>query len=371
MPTSAPRNPERALARMLVEQTLRVQRGENVTIEAWTHSLPWATACFEEATERGAHPLILYHDDATYWSLVDSGRAKEVGLLGDHEYAALAKTDAYVYFEGPEDRGRFHGMDEATRKAATAWEGRWWSTAKKVGLRCAWVLLGRAVAGSARFHGVPVAPWRAELLKSSLVDPRGMRREGSRIARRLAAGRALTVRHPNGTDLELRLSGRLPIVHDGIVDSTDVAAGHFLEEIPSGYVPVALDERFAEGTITSNVAHRALDGHTLLSGAHWEFEGGRLREFRHERGGEYVARQFAAAPKEGRDRPGVLSFGLNPEISMAPVVADQRRGRLMLMVGGNDSYGGSNTNPFRTYLLLDGASVDVDGRPLLRAGKVV
>ncbi len=370
MPVSEPGAQERALARLLLGKTLRVRRGETVTIEAWSHSIPWATACFREATERKAHPIILYHDDATFWALVEGGRAREVGILGEHEYTALANTDAYVYFEGPEDRGRFHALPDATRKLVTAWEDRWWEMAKKAGLRCAWLLLGRAVTGSARFHGIPLGVWREELIRSSLVDPSIMRREGLRVARRFTTGRAVRIQHPNGTRLDLRLGGRAPIVHDGVVDEADLAAGHFLEEVPSGYVPVLLDETFAEGRIFSNVTHRGLDGHTVVSGAHWEFHAGRLTGFHHERGGSFLAQEYSSAPPEGRDRPALLSIGLNPEISRAPIVTDQRRGRLMLMVGGNKGHGGGNANPFHTYLLLDGASVDVDGVPLLVDGKI-
>ncbi len=362
--------PEDRLARLVVGQALRVKRGESVTVEAWSHALPWATACVREIVQRGAQPMILYNDDPTYWGLVGAGRTRELGTLGDHERAALAKTDAYIYFEGPEDRGRLHALDDSTRRTLFGWEDAWWSTAKKGGLRCAWVLLGRAVASSARFHGIPLARWRSELVQASLVDPAGMQRDGARLAKRLAGGRTLLIRHPNGTRLELRLRGRVPIVHDGIIDRRDLSNGHFLEEIPSGYIPVAVDERYAEGTILSNVASHAMDGHTVVSGARWTFKDGRLVRFDHARGGEHLAREYAAAPEDGRDRPAVISIGLNPAIRSAPIVSDQRKGRLMFMVGGNSSHGGSNANPFHAYLLLDGATVEVDGRPILRAGRI-
>lgn len=356
---------------MLIRETLRVRKGESVTIEAWSHSLSWATACAIEAYQQGAHPIILYHDDAAFWDLVAAGRSRELGEVGDHEYAALSKTDAYVYFEGPEDRGRYHALRESERSALVAWEGKWWSTCRKAGTRIAWVLLGRAVPGSARYHGVPLGKWRNELYRASLVDPRSMKRAGDRIARRFATGRRVTIRHPNGTNLELRLRGRTPIVHDGRLDPADTRAGAMMEEVPSGFVPVAVDERFAEGRIRSNVRALAMDGRTRIEGADWQFVGGRLRHFTHQRGHGPLAKEFAAAPPEGRDRPGILSIGLNPKISMAPLVADQKLGRVMFMVGGNHSQGGVNDNPFRAYVLLDGATVDVDGRPVLKNGRIV
>ncbi|HYK93747.1 MAG TPA: aminopeptidase [Thermoplasmata archaeon] len=362
---------EQALARAIIGETLRVGRGESVAIEAWTHSLPWATACAEEAVARGALPIVLYHDEESFWRLIGAGRVKELGLMGDHEHAALSKTDVYVYFEGPEDRGRYHGLPEAARRQLEAWEEKWWSTVRKSGTRIAWILLGRAVAGSARYHGVPLGAWREELFHASLVDPATMRREGERIARRFSTGKKVVITHPNGTHLELRLSGRAPAIHDGRLDAADVQAGQYLEEVPSGYVPVSLDERYAEGRVRSNVRALAMDGKTRIEGGDWEFKNGHLVGFRHQRGHAEIAREFEAAPAEGRDRPGILSIGLNPKISMAPLVADQRRGRVMFMIGGNRSHGGLNANPFRAYLLLDGATVEVDGRAVLRDGRIV
>lgn len=369
MPGSS--NPrERAFARALLGDTLQVSRGDSVAIEAWTHSIPLATACAEEATARGAHPMVLFHDEDSFWRQVAAGHARQLGQAGDHEYAALSKTDVYIYFEGPEDRGRYHALPEATRRQLEGWEEKWWSTVRKARTRIAWVLLGRAVAGSARYHGVPLKKWRDELYHASMVPSATMRREGERIAHRLATGKKVLITHPNGTHLELRLTGREPSIHDGRLDASDIQDGQFLEEVPSGFVPVAVDERFAEGTIRSNVRALAMDGTTRVEGGRWVFKNGHLVSFDHVKGQTELAREYAAAPVEGRDRPGILSIGLNPRISIAPLVADQKRGRVMFMIGGNRSQGGLNANPFRAYLLLDGATVEVDGRPILRSGKI-
>ena len=361
---------ERALAAHLVDKTVRLRRGESALIEAWSHSLPSANAVAYAALERGAHPLVMYHDDPVYWATVEAGRAKELGRVGAHEYAALAKTDAYFYFEGPEDRGRFQDLPERTRQLLTAWEWDWWRVARKSGLRLAWVLLGRAVASSARHYGIDLDRWREELYRATLVDPALLQRTGRRVARRLEVGRRLVVTHPNGTHLEMRLRRRPVHVRDGVVDARDVADGRFLEELPSGFVPTPLDERFAEGEVFGNVPSRTIDDEAPVAGAHWTFRGGRLAAFSHEVGQAEIEADFAAAPVEGRDRIGVFSVGLNPEIRSAPLVSDQRLGRIMLIAGGNRMFGGSNGSSFRTYLLLDGASVEVDGKPLLTDGKL-
>jgi leucyl aminopeptidase (aminopeptidase T) len=367
---TAPDRRERALAEVIVHKTLRIKSGESVTIEAWSHTLDLANECFRVATETGARPMILYHDDATYWELVDQGHAKTLGTIGDHEFSALAKTDAYIFLEGPEDRGRFHALEDQTREDLVAWEWKWWRQAERIGLRCAWVLLGRAVAASARFYQVDLKRWREELYRASMVEPADMRKSGLKAARAFQKGRVVRITHPNGTDLTLRLRHRQVSLHDGTLDSQDLARGRFMEEVPSGYVPAPLDERYAEGEIFSNVPGHTMHGGRGLTDAHWTFRGGRLVAFSHGKGQEEIRAEYDAAPPEGRDRVGVLSVGLNPEIRIAPFVADQRLGRIMLLVGGNRYHGGNNSSPFHMFLLLDGATVTVDGRTVVRGGKI-
>lgn len=359
---------DRALAEAVLAKTLRVRAGESVTIEAWTHTLALAAEFERAAVRRGARPIILYHDDASFWQLVDEGHAATLGAIGDHELAAVGKTDAYVFLEGPEDRSRFHGLPGKTREELFAWEWKWWRGAERAGLRCAWVLLGRAVPGSARFFRVDLRRWRDELYRASLVDPAEMRAPGLRLQRAFQRGRQIRVTHPNGTDLSLRLRHRRVTLHDGVLDARDLSQGPFMEEVPSGYVPAPLDERSAEGVIVGNVPGHTMSGGSPLTGGRWTFRNGRLVDFSHATGQAEARAEYDAAPPEGRDRVGVLSVGLNPEIEMAPYVADQKRGRIMLLVGGNRYHGGTNASPFHMFLLQDGATVTVDGRAVVRDG---
>ncbi|MGA8302291.1 MAG: hypothetical protein WA691_06330 [Thermoplasmata archaeon] len=54
------------LARSVLQRNLKVRKGEHVTIEAWTHTLPWAVAFARETRRLGAFPLITYDDEDAY-----------------------------------------------------------------------------------------------------------------------------------------------------------------------------------------------------------------------------------------------------------------------------------------------------------------
>ena len=289
--------------------------------------------------------------------------------MGDHEWALLAKADADVFLWGPRDRPRLRSLGPKVLEALQGYNGEWYARAGRAHLRAARMEVGRATEEASRHFNVALGPWQQELLDATLVGTAEMVREGARLAKALRRGRVLTVDHPNGTRLELRLRGRSPRVEDGVVSPQDVAEGNNMTSVPSGWVAVALDERFAEGTFHADrpsflPAHRA-------EGGEWTFQGGHLTSYRYRSGGEAFSTPYEKAPHKGRDLVGYLSIGLNPKIAAAPQLEDQARGVVCLTVGRNDELGGSTRVPFLSWLVLGGANVTVDGRPLLRAGDIV
>ena len=367
--TQAPVPPtlERQLARKTLVETLRVKRGENVTIETWPHTLSYATAFVYEARRIGAHPLLLLEDEPTYWKSVEDLPAPALGNVGAHEWALLSKTNAYVFFQGPSDRPRYRALPAKKLEALTAYNLEWYRRAKKARIRAARMFLSMASDSQARNFGVDAAAWRKELVEASLVDTRTMVREGRRIAAAFQQGREVTIDHTNGTHLVLRLKGRSPAVDDGVVGPEDVAAGRNMTPIPSGVVAVAVDETFAEGVVRANrpsyLRGKAVEGGT------WNFKKGRLVGFQYDSGGEEFSEPYGKAPS-GRDRPATLSVGLNPRLHHAPQMEDQERGTLCVAVGGNHWQGGSNRCPFLSWLAIGECDVRVDGKPLVVKGEI-
>jgi len=52
-------DPAVQLAKNILSKTLHVRRGENVVIETWSETLPWAKPFVTEARRIGANPLLL------------------------------------------------------------------------------------------------------------------------------------------------------------------------------------------------------------------------------------------------------------------------------------------------------------------------
>ena len=357
-----------ALARTVLGRNLAVRSGESVVIESWPHTLDAARAFVTEARRRGARPTVLYEDERAWWQAVQDGRFGPLGALGKAEAGAIAGADAYIYFWGPEDRPRLTRLPPKQRAAATGYNEEWYRRARASGLRGARMTLGQVTAPAARALHLPLGPWRRQMIAAGSVEVGRMRRAGERIRRRLERGSEMTVRHPNGTDLTIPLARRHFTLDVGEVPPAG-RRGRYetLANNPSGQLRVAVDGSAARGDLVGNrPIYLAYDRY---DGARWSFRDGRLTRFKLDSGAAKFRRDYRAAPA-GRDRFGFFAIGLNPRARELPPCEDFEAGPLLIGDGNNAFSGGRNRNPFLGYALLGGATVEVDGTPIVRDGRL-
>jgi leucyl aminopeptidase (aminopeptidase T) len=363
----------RAFARNVLRNTLRLTRGENLLIETWSATLPWAASLDLEARILGARPLVSVKDEASYWRSVSDAPASQLGRVGNHEWAALSASDAYVYLYGPLDLRREESLPQAALRRAESNNHELMRVIQKYGIRSVRWDLGRTNELWAHRYGIDLRTWRNELVDAALIDPREMRQDGSRIAHRLLHGEEATITHPNGTELTLRLAHRKPKVDDGVIDEEDVKAGNVMMIVPTGVVSVTVSELHAEGRIISN-ATGVLFTHNEeipLPAGRWTFRDGSLESFAAGRGGQRL-RQELRRLGGPTVRAGQLSVGLNPRISTIPLLFDQGRGTITLEIGRNAQFGGRSRSPhLLAYLDLTGGSLSIDGSPVVERGRLV
>jgi leucyl aminopeptidase (aminopeptidase T) len=358
-----------ALARVLLGSALGVKRGENVIIETWTHTLPYAAACVTEARRRGALPLLLLEDEGAYWRSWEVVSKRDLGRVGGHEWSALAKAHAYVFFPGPADRFRWRAIPREYRQSI-AYNREWYRRAKAARLRGVRSVLGYASDESAAQYRVEAPMWREQLIRASLqADLPTLKRDVARLSAKLLKGKELRVMASNGTDLKLKLRGRKPFGDDGVVDANDVKSGNNVTVAPPGSVAVAIDEKSAEGLAVANRPSFLPSGR--IDGGQWEFERGQMVSGSFTDGGELFQR-ISQEASPGWNRGAFFSLGINPALDPGvPQVEDQEAGAVAIGIGGNAGYGGATSNPFMAWLIVGEATVALDGKPLVDRGKLL
>ncbi len=360
-----------AVARAIVGSALALKRGEHVAVVSWSHSLPWAAACVTEARRIGARPFLLLEDEAAFWESVEvAPSARAWAGLSAPVRAALARSDALVYFPGPADRPRFRALPPRLLEPLLGGHDEWLRRPRASGARAVRALLGYASDAQAEHWGVPGAMWRSQLIRATTaVDYGKLRAAGARAAKLLARGRELRVMAANGTDLTLRLRGRTPWIDDGQVDREDLRRGRHVTTSPAGVVVVAVDERASAGTVVANRPSYLSGGR--VDGGQWEIEGGRLRNYWYTEGGTAFETEFVAAPR-GREIVSLFALGLNPALPPGvPQAEDLEEGTVTIAVGGNSLYGGRNRCRYLSWLTVGEATVAVDGQPLSDRGKLL
>jgi leucyl aminopeptidase (aminopeptidase T) len=370
-----PESIRRAFARNVLRNSLLLRRGENLLVETWSGTQTWAESLVLEARILGARPMLVVEDESTYWRGVEEAPASHLGQVGSHEWAALKACDAHVYLWGPYDTTREEALPSSVQSRIMANDHEWFRLVQRSGIRSIRWDLGRTSEVWAHRYGVDLAKWRSELIEGATIDPRPMRRDGRHLAEKFRTAKSVHITHKNGTDLTLRLAGRRARVDDGVLDEDDVRAGNVVQVIPSGVTVVTVDERFADGTFISEgpggVAFSENHNQIPLSGARWSFRNGKLTDYSFEQGESDFRKAYRAAGP-GKERPGLISVGLNPSTTSIPLLFDQERGVISLTVGRNSEMGGHTRGPrFVAYSPIRKADLALDGTPVLRNGELV
>jgi leucyl aminopeptidase (aminopeptidase T) len=309
-----------------------------------------------------ALPLITYEDETSYWDSVEKKEDKVLGTAAGHEWAALGKTDVYVHMWGPGDRVRMANLPEARQEKLLGFNMDWYKAARKAKLRGARLEIGRPFPSLAKIYGADEGTWQAQLVAATMVEPSRLRAAGLPLEKALKRGTRLRIHDDAGTDLTLGLSHRTPRGQYGLVDAAARATPFgMLVNLPAGSIRVALDERVADGVIRANRSSYYDQG--MATGGEFHFQAGRLTEAKFASGGELFDKGYASGGK-GRDLPGFLSIGLNPELHNTPQVEDLEAGALLVSLGGNAQLGGKTKGPFFGFVVNAGASVEIDGREL-------
>ena len=354
-----------ALAKNVIRRTLHIQPKENVIVETWNHGLPIATEIVYQVRAAGARPMLLFEDEDTYWRSVNSLPESKLGQVGSHEWKAMSEADAYVFIPGPSDITKIR---EAGKKysAATGYNDEWYRRAKRNRLRGARLGLGYVTEPRAKSYGFDLEQWRAMVLDASSVDGQQIVRVGRKVTRALAKKGRLEITHPNGTRFSCDLVGKPAGIEDGIITKEDLDAGENMANIPAGEAFVVPDEKSGDGTIVFDRPIAWLG--RWIRDVRIAFDGGRLTKFSASENEDLIRSEWEEA-KGPKDLLGYLDIGLNPKARSGFLQDAIVAGSLYVAVGSNDEVpGGRNKTDFYLGASLTGATVTIDGRPVIRKG---
>ena len=177
-----------------------------------------------------------------------------------------------------------------------------------------------------------------------------------------------------GTDVSFSVGQRPVVVGDGMVTEEEAKAKMFLMRgaaLPDGQVTVAPIETSANGKV---VIPKSTCNFAPMTNVSFDLKNGKMENFKAATGADCFAKQMA--PYVGpKDMFGGFSIGLNPALKVNEDTADFRpdvgAGVVGISIGGNEYAGGSNKTFGGAYFQITNATVEIDGKVVVKDGKLV
>ena len=168
--TSAINDLQTKVAKKVVTESLRLKKGESVTVETWNNGFDLARRFVIEARKVGAHPIMLFEDEDAYVESVKNTPKDSAGKMGGHEYKLLSATDAYFFIPNELLEGYTKRLTPAEVDQSTGYGDSWYEAAEKAKLRGARMSFGFAGKELSKMLGKKLDDVVTHQLKATLVD---------------------------------------------------------------------------------------------------------------------------------------------------------------------------------------------------------
>ncbi|SRR5713101_2973294 len=357
------------IARKAIQECLQVKEDEQVLIQTWDHTMDIADSLTLEVAKAGAVPYVNLNTQNSLLDYVTKVPEKYYLKSQRAMLSMLDEVDAQAVLYGPRDPKVLTMAPGERYQKAFESQKPLMEKSRERKIRTVNLPVGYFTPERAMTYGFELSKWRSNHDRAVDVDMQKMKAVGNKLSSKLHNASKVHVSHSNGTNLTFAIHDRPIYVRDGIIDSEDISRGDFTESLPSGSVLVAPVESSVEGTVIFDTP-QALMG-KMLKGLKLNFQNGKLASFDAKENLDSFATMYRGASGD-KDRLASFSIGINPNAQFIGMIGadDLALGGITIGIGGNKDVGGKNDAAFGYAQTLSKATVEVDGRPLVKEGKV-
>lgn len=353
-------------AKSLIEDVLGIRKGENLAIEAWQHNAAFAKEAKIQAQKLGARVILVLEDDESYFKLAESSHAENAGQVGEHEWALLENSDAYLFFPGPDDAERQARLDKSARSKAQAYNNEWYRRASDHRVRGARVRSSYVTKSRARLLGLDYERWLRNTIDAIQVDYKEIDKVGRRIAK-LVSGESVSITGP-GTNLKLKLSRKPAHLYSGLMQHPPrYSIYSAMMSIPGSELDFVPTPNSANGHITFD--RPVLFDSKRLEGLKFSFAKGKLNSYSATKNVSLFSRPYKLAVGD-KDKIGAISIGLNPKLSYGFNQDFHVSGAITIGLGSLGE-GDNNKTEFSFIATLSRATVKAGGKIIIDNGRIL
>jgi leucyl aminopeptidase (aminopeptidase T) len=361
----------RSVARNLVQAGM-VKQGDKVLITGSIRDAALLEDIAVEAMRVGAHPLITLTSDRILRRSYDEVPARFDNVTSPVGRLLVDEFDVQINLDVGENEAVLAGVPMARRSARL--KAGQPNTDAFFKRRVRSVNLGNGLYPTAtlsRRLGVNQSDLAAAFWRAAAVSPTSLRTRANGIRQVFANGQVVTLTAPNGTNISFRVDADRALISDGALTEERVKQGSAAAStwLPAGELMLPAANGTANGKI---VLDRFLWDGRLIRGLTLVFDKGSLTSITatNDMSGLKAAYDAAGGAK---DRFGYIDIGVNPETRL-PVGSGRivwtAPGSVVIGFGDNRGFGGTNTSDFGMAAQLSGATVTVDGKPVVANGRL-
>ena len=371
-PQTDPRLAE--IAHKVVNISAAVKPGEVVVISGGVQKLPLMEALAIEAAKAGAlvEPLFVTTDRLQRAFLADVPE-EYLGQPNPTMEKWLKTIDVWISTANSEDAKAVLEGIPSTKLSKAARSDEAVRTALN-NSKIRRVYIGVPNKKDAEYDRVDWSTYQNMQWDAINADYQEMMKKGNQLAKMLEDAKSIRISSPAGTDITMASGHRKAFVVAGILGERAKESGAFLgrqASLPGGTVVIAPIESSANGKVVA--PKDTCRPYEYLTGATYVFKDGQMVSFNAKGNPECFEQDFAAYTGD-KDRIASLQIGLNPASKVMEDGSEYRPGEAAGMVyigmGNNQLLGGNNKTEFGWSIPVVKATVEVDGKTVVKDGRL-
>lgn len=364
------------MAQRIVSESARVAEGDVVLIRGHARDQELMEDLAIRARALGAFPLVQYTSDHLIQGLVDQVDERFDNQLNALDARMAGFITCLIQIDATDNPSLLNHVPPKRLAELAKSDAAAADLFRRAGVRT--VLIGNGLyptAATANQYAITQTELAGIFSKAAAAPESELSALGDLTALALSSGSEVRITNPNGTDLKLKLSGKLAVVDDGTIreqDARDEARRPRTTQVrlPAGEVMAGPAPNSAQGrVVVDSLTYRGRE----VTGLTAVFKNGRVANLYSRSGGEAV-RSLYDALGPGKELLAYVDVGVNPEVhdpAGTKLNAPMPKGMVTVWLGSNSRIGGDNAAPFELALYVPGSTLLVDGKPLVESGRLV
>ena len=358
--------PYKKMADTIVNKCLKVGKKDIVIVSTYQHTVDLAEEIAMACFDREADVLTILDTDRVFYHHLRVLPESNLKKTSAHCMGLSRYSTVNIFIGGPEDPKPMSTIPPGKYAALFEGEQPHGDYMRKQKIRIGYLGIGAVTPQRAKAYGFDYEKWKRMVTAASAADPSEMLKLGNKLATVLTEGKAMRITTRAGTDLSCDLGNRKAFVFTPKLTKANMDKGLFGVSIPAGDVAIAPIEKSVKGKAFFDVPQPSVG--KLVEGMRWTFKEGRVKSFTAKRNVNALKGMWDKGHGD-KDRLGSISIGINPKGRLGFLENYMAMGAVTLSLGDNDELGGENKSDAGASASMSRATVEVDGRVILKNGK--